>query len=210
MRTPQPRPPDAGITLIEVMVSMTVMGVFLAMFTSSILQAFQAANKTESMSSAQSELHVAYQRLDREIRYAAALSEPGTSAAGNPVVEYLTTNNAGRSRTCNRLRLDRARGQLQILEWPEGTSPNLTAFRPIASGARFDPAAYPATAQPAGPFTRLPAVGGRVYPQLRVTLSTAAGAGTTRTSALTDVTFTALNAGAVPADGICPQQRDGS
>jgi Tfp pilus assembly protein PilV len=109
---------DAGITMVEVMISMVVMSISLAMFTVAILQINRSASRTQAISQAQTQLNVAFLRLDKEIRYASAISKEGTTG-GDPAVEYLTTNTG--SRVCTELRINA--GQLQRRTWTQPPPP---------------------------------------------------------------------------------------
>ena len=74
MRPAALRDDESGVTLIELVVSMTIMAVMMTVFTTAVVQMYQAANKTESMSNAQAELNNVFLRLDRIVRYAAGIS----------------------------------------------------------------------------------------------------------------------------------------
>ena len=68
----------------------------MAMVTSGMIQIYRSVGRTEAVSTAQSQLSIAFLRLDREIRYAQAVATPGAAdgdeqvAAGqDQYVEYL-------------------------------------------------------------------------------------------------------------------------
>lgn len=171
---------DAGVTLIEVVVAMSIMSVMLAMFTGGILQISRSTNKTDSVSAAQSQLNVAFLRLDKEIRYAAGISTPA-SVGANPYVEFLITNSG--TPVCTQLRLNVTSRQLQRRTWTQGTSPLApTPWMPLASDVSS-----------AQPFTLSSADSTFNFQRLRVQLAASAGAGATATTKRTDITFTAMN-----------------
>ena len=173
---------DAGITLIEVVVSMSIMAVFMALFTTGILQIFDVANKTESMTTAQSQVNTAFLRLDKEIRYAAAISTPAP-VSGSPYVEYLTTS-SGVS-LCTELRLNRTAMQLQRRTWTQGVLPLVpSGWLTLASGVTS-----------ATPFALVAAdaADASSYQQLRISLVVSAGGSRTATTRTSDITFTAMN-----------------
>lgn len=120
---------DGGITLIELVAAMSIMGIFMAMATPLVVRLYAMQRKIETMSYAQSQLNTVYLRLDAEVRYAAGLSAPGKVGA-DWYVEYLTT--VPGTPTCVELRLTAA-GQLQRRSWPQG-SPPAAAFPVLASG----------------------------------------------------------------------------
>lgn len=171
---------DAGTTMIDVVVAMTLMSAFMAMFTGGIVQMFRSANETEAMSIAQSQLTTAFLRLDGEIRYAAGISDPGPVGADS-YVEYLTTNTG--VAVCTELRLNVASGQLQSRSWPRDVTPPAPgAWNPLASDISSSQ-----------PFVRSAGDSTYNFQRLRLNLAATAGGGTTGASKQTDVTFTALN-----------------
>jgi prepilin-type N-terminal cleavage/methylation domain-containing protein len=171
---------DAGVTLIEVMISMTIMSIAMAMFTTGILQMYRSANKNEAMSTAQSQISIAFQRLDKEIRYAAGLSTQGFVGA-DPYVEFLITN--GGSPVCTELRLHVATAQLQRRTWTQGSTPvTPSGWLPLASNISSTQ-----------PFTVSAADATYNFQRLTLNLVAGWGSGTTATSKRTDITFTALN-----------------
>ena len=113
---------DAGVTLIDLVVAMGLMGIFMAMFTAATLQIYGTVNRTEAISDAQSQVNLAMTRLDKEIRYASEISEPG-SVGGDPVVEFLTTHTG--PKVCHQVRLDVDQQRLQRRSWPENGTPPL-------------------------------------------------------------------------------------
>jgi type II secretory pathway pseudopilin PulG len=182
---PGRRPPgrrggsDDGLTLIDMVVSMVIMSIFMSMFTTAILQTYHAANKIESISGAQSQIHTAFLRLDKEIRYAAGISTE--SSTGDPYVEYLTTNTG--SPVCTELRLDVASRQLQRRTWPQGMSP-LTPSNWIPLATEISSVK---------PFTFTAADSTFNFQRLRLQLAASSGGASTATTKQTDITFTALN-----------------
>jgi prepilin-type N-terminal cleavage/methylation domain-containing protein len=170
---------DAGMTLMELVVAMSVMSIFMTMFSAGVVQMFRAANKSESASTAQSQVNLAFLRLDKEIRYAAGLSAPGP-VGSDPYVEYLTTNTG--SPVCSELRLHLATRQLQRRTWPQGSGTAPTAWIPLASDVSS-----------AQPFTVSGADATYNFQRLQLRLAASAGAGGSATTKWTDVTFTALN-----------------
>ncbi len=179
MRRPR-RTWDSGITLIEVVVSMSIMTIVGAIFTAGVLQMFRSANRSEAASTAQSQINNAFLRLDKEIRYAAGISTPG-SVGSDSYVEFLTTNTG--TPVCTELRLHVATRQLQRRTWIQGSSPlTPSAWIPLAS--------FVSSTQP---FTLSAADATFNFQRLQLKLVGTSGAGGTATSKQTDVTFTALN-----------------
>jgi prepilin-type N-terminal cleavage/methylation domain-containing protein len=169
---------DAGMTLIEVVVAMTITGVFMAMFTGGVVSMFRSANRTQAVASAQSDVNTAFLRLDREIRYAAGISPPAV-VNGDPYVEYVTLNTG--TPLCTELRLHVATQQLQRRTWTRGVTPlTPTSWIPEASNVSS-----------AQPFTFTAPDDTYTFQRLKLDL-TSDGGGTPATRQ-TDVTFTAMN-----------------
>jgi prepilin-type N-terminal cleavage/methylation domain-containing protein len=185
---------DAGVTLIELMVALSLTGTVLALFTGAVVQMYGAAHRTESVSVAQSELHTALQRLDKEVRYASDITAAG-SVGGAWYVELLATVGTP---VCIELRLQG--GQLQRRTWTENQiATTRSAWLPLASGVR--------AAGTGAPFTVLPPDVNVGFERLRLRLAVDSGAGAKAASAETDITFTALNTARDGAASDCAEGR---
>ncbi|GAA0814085.1 hypothetical protein Sya03_58160 [Spirilliplanes yamanashiensis] len=184
------RPPrdDEGAALVELVVVLVVVSLVGALFTGGMLQMRASADSNERLAVAQAQLHAAFQRLDREIRYADGISPPGR-AAGAWYVEYSATTAGVPS--CTQLRMADATGRLESRGrrggGPVGSWRTLASF---LSGPR-DFARTPATA------------GGARHQQLTVTLTLAAGSRGAPASRPAAFTFTALNTSAGTGDDVC-------
>ncbi|AEV84334.1 hypothetical protein ACWT_3311 [Actinoplanes sp. SE50] len=204
---------DSGTSLIEVMVAMGVMSVVMAIFTGGVIQFYRSADAAEETGITQTQLRLAFQTLDREVRYANGISLPATAAInGAWYVEFSGIDPAG-AQVCRQLRLD-AGGVLQELTWTPGSPPAAgTRGRTLASGLMSPGGSVPAPfdRQAAGstPYASAStsATGTAFSPdlqRLRVRLTTRAGS----TTSVTDVTFTALNTSRDTADpNICLEGR---
>lgn len=168
---------DAGVTLIETLVALSLLGVVLTLFTAGVVPMYRAAERVESAGSAQAQLHAAFQRLDREVRYAYDVT-PAGNIGGTWYVEYRVS--AAGAPTCVGLRLHDT--QLQRRTWVESRiGATATAWLPLASGVRAGPAGVP--------FELLPADATAGVERLRLRLTV----GTGTTAAETDVSLTAMN-----------------
>jgi prepilin-type N-terminal cleavage/methylation domain-containing protein len=171
---------DAGVTLIEVLVSMVIMSIFMAMFFAGISKVFQVSYHAESASVAQSQVNLVFLRLDKEIRYASGISTQGV-VGGDPYIEYLTTS--GGTPVCTQLRLHGDDHQLQQRTWTQGDDPLvLTAWKPLASQVTA-----------AQPFTFVAADATYNFQRMKLDLSSTDGDGTGMATRHTLVTFAALN-----------------
>ena len=172
---------DAGFTLAEVMVSMTIMTIVTVMATSAMIQIYRSVAKNEAISVAQAQLSIAFLRLDREIRYASAISAPDAVGA-DQYVEYLLADTSGS--TCVQLRINNARATLERRDWTQTTSttPLPTRWMVLATQVSSAQAFTFSAADPTYNFDRL---------QLR--LDSRSGNGQSQTIKQTELTFTALN-----------------
>ena len=178
----RPVPSDAGVTLAEVLVSMGVMSVVMSVVTTALIGMYRAGNRADVLSGAMSQLQIAYQELDRSVRYATAVGDPSAavSATGDWYVEWATV--AAGAQTCNQLRLDVASGTLQRRSQPDGGG--LTGWSVMAS---FLTATTP-------PFTLQPAsTSGYPHQRLTVDLTVRPAADPAQPSRRSAFSFTSLN-----------------
>ena len=187
---------DAGVTLIEVMIAMGVMSIVTAVFTTAVIQVYRSVNAGENTSVTQTQLRLALQTLDREVRYSSGITVPSAAAVrGAWYVEFLGVDSRTGAAVCRQLRLD-ASGVLQQLTWTPGSPPVAgTAGQTLASGLVLPGGgvAAPFERQAAGslPYAT-PSTGIGFtpdYQRLRLRLTTREGTATS----VSDVTFSALN-----------------
>jgi prepilin-type N-terminal cleavage/methylation domain-containing protein len=191
---------DDGITLVEVVVAMTIMSIFMALFSTSMVSLFRNMNATERGAQAQAQMTTAFQRLDRELRYAEGISLEGSDGDGGWVVEYVW-NDRGTIR-CTQLRLDKS-GALRWRNWVQAQStpsPNPRSGAVLATGITVPP---PTTLPPSRPFNFVqsgddsdpgPAESVSNFQRLRVNLTAATyWSGSAWLYKETNVLFTALN-----------------
>lgn len=68
---------DDGFSLIELMVTMTIMSVVLVVVIGAIAQIYSAVTLTEATAVGREQLGNAFRRLDKELRYASWIAKPG-------------------------------------------------------------------------------------------------------------------------------------
>jgi prepilin-type N-terminal cleavage/methylation domain-containing protein len=205
---------DAGFSLIEIMVTMGVMSVVMVVFTAAILQVYRTSTKAESISIIQAQLQIAFQRFDRQLRYASWIAQPGQVGTAW-YVEW-----AGYDGTqCFQLRLETAppstqegpnngHGVLQMLTWPLATPPAAgTAGQTIATNLVTD-SSGPFEREDAGTMVDPTASAGADFTpdfqQLHVRVTAQRG----DSIAHVDTTFTALNTSRnTPATNDCSRGR---
>lgn len=76
---PEPgrRTDDHGFSLIEVLVTTSIMSVVMVMATGAILEIYSDVQRTEGITTAQDQLGNSFRRLDKELRYANWVSPEG-------------------------------------------------------------------------------------------------------------------------------------
>jgi hypothetical protein len=178
------------------MVAMSVMAVFMAMVTGGVIQVFNAVNRNDSLAGAQAAVNLTFLRLDKEIRYAANISQAGAAGPGgaDAAVDYLTTATGQSTNTypdqCTELRLHDT--TLQVTRWPLDSTPTdgtTLAWSTLATGVVS-----------ANPFTYVAAEGAFSYPRIELSMEVTFGGNDTATTRLVEVTFYALNVLPAKAD----------
>jgi prepilin-type N-terminal cleavage/methylation domain-containing protein len=184
---------DDGLTLIEMVVAIVVLTVVMSMFTGAMLQIYRNVNKTEAVSGVQSQLNVAFLRLDKEIRYASAISDQVTSG-GDYFFRFLISN-TGTSR-CVELKLDGTAKKLLRRDWTQTSgTPAVSPWLPLASSVTST-----------SPFLTSDAADSYAAPSVRIRLRATTGATNDASSRATDMTFTAQNAYGKTADAtVCSE-----
>ena len=115
---------DEGFTLIELLVTTAIMSVVTLIMVSATVEIYAGTKQIDNTAEARDQLDNTFRRLDRELRYASWVSQPG-QVNGSWYVEYRIP--AG----CRQLRLT---GQiLGLAAWDPAADPPGTAT-PIANG----------------------------------------------------------------------------
>jgi prepilin-type N-terminal cleavage/methylation domain-containing protein len=197
---------DAGVTLIEVVLAMSIMSVLMTVVTGAVLQIYHSVNEVDSLSEAQTQVNAAFIRLDREIRYARSVSDPGL-VSGDYYVEYLRSVDS--VDTCVELRLRTTTGELQRRQWTKNVSPLApTAWTTLASDVTAT-TPFTVTAADTNSLT------GFRFQRLTLAMTAVvgggapnnAGAGRAGATRETNVTFTALNATGTNNSATCVEAR---
>ncbi len=194
---------DEGTSLLELLVAMTLMTVFMSMFTTAVFMMTSSTNKTDASVNTAGQVNNAFLRLDKLVRYASAISTPGTGTTTRDwYVEFSVPTTANKS-TCNQLRVDISTSQLQLRTWAvnaDQTAGAATSWVPLASSVTNGTAAANSATTPfvlSTPATSL-------YRQLQITLIASQVSPATAT-ATSSVTFTALNSTQTSSTSVCQQ-----
>ena len=116
---------DAGFSLTEVLVSMAVMSIVMAIASSGFYDMFHTTDSARAAAAAQVELQATFNKLDREVRYAAGVS-PQYADGTTWYIDFVYADDAGDNR-CVQLSLPRAGGALKRREWPQQGTPSAPA-----------------------------------------------------------------------------------
>lgn len=181
---------EQGTTMMEMVVTMAILGIFLAIFTGAMLVISSTVTKVDAISQSNAQVNQAFMSLDKKIRYASAITTPAVSN-GSWYVEYDTTNTA--TEVCTQLRINTATQVLQQRSWtvPASGTPTATSWTAIASLVTNGGVAAGNADQP---FTFPAALSSATSPFQRLTIVLVTRAGNNNPSTTRSVmTFTALN-----------------
>lgn len=130
---------DSGMTLTELLISMGIFTTVIALFMGAVVFMTHNTARASAVSDSGDEVRRAFQRLDREVRYASAINWPGTGSGGTWYVEYLMSDvEAGEAEQCVQWRVTRDTHELQRRDWDRDTSA-VSAWVTVASDVRNDP-----------------------------------------------------------------------
>ena len=204
---------DDGMTLVDVLVSMGIMSILMVIMTGAVLQVYRSTSSAETSATAQTQVHLALQRLDQSVGFASGITAPNTTAVGGAwYVEYLGTDPRTGQAQCTQLRLtpinegSSVAGVLQSITWTPGSPPAAGAKRQTVASQIILPGGsvpVPFELQLAGAGTSFRPD----YQRLRLRLTTRDG----NSRAATDVTFTARNTSRDTASSnVCSEGRPSS
>lgn len=186
-RGPARRRTDTGFTLTEVMVSMALMSMVMAIVTGGMITMYRTSDRAEAGARTQAALIASFERLDREVRYAQRVNDAGTTADGAFAVTYVLPDADG-DRFCVQLSIPTGGGALVRRQWPYLSS----TADPAATRAVVATDLVPSTAGQ-NPFTRSAPDDTVNYDRLRITLTSRVGLTGRGADQAYDLHFTALN-----------------
>jgi len=157
------------MTMLDLLVSMSIMAVVGAILTGGIVQLYRMTTRAEANSAAQSQISAAVLRLDRQVRYATRINVASATSMTYEVVEKGTNR-------CYQTRVTGGRLQQNV----KTVGGSYGTWRPLASGLT------------SAVFTYVAPADANDHQRLRIRLTAASPGGAAVTKA-TDVTFTAVN-----------------
>jgi Tfp pilus assembly protein PilW len=209
---------DRGTSLTELIVGMLVMGIFMAVFTGTVVSMARTTTKVEAVASSADQVNDGFLALDKLVRYAAAITTvgPATGSSGDWYVELDLVDNSTAAvvETCTQLRVDVAAQQLQVRTW---TALTPTTYSSLSGWSVLASQVVNGNAAPGSadlPFTVPPALSAASTTCQRLTITLVAGTSGPSSSSTTrsSMTFTAVNSVASDAGnaGKCHQLPTGS
>lgn len=192
---------EDGMTLAELLVAMGVLSILMTVSMAAILTMTKSTVRTQAVADSTDDVRVTFQRLDKEIRYASAINQPGM-VGEDQYVEYLVNASAAEGTPlCVQWRYVPALGEVQRREWPLNTADS-TPWQTLVNEVRND-----MTVVDQIPFTLLGigTVDGKNYSRQQLEVFIDAGMGESRDTrgGQLDVTFTALNSSKSSPASVC-------
>ena len=134
---------DRGFTLIEALVALVIFGVAISVLGSAVNAVTRETRQADGVSLATDQARHAFQRLDKQVRYAEAITIPGPGVTGGDLyVEFALedgaydSGHANKDLRCQQWRFQSALKRLQTRSWRVNgaASSHLTAWATVASG----------------------------------------------------------------------------
>lgn len=180
---------DAGFTVTELVVSMLIFAIIITIFLAGLMSMSRSTVRAQDVAEAGDSVRLAFQTMDKQIRYASAINTPGTGLTGSHYVEFITTAQPdGEDPLCTQWRYDPTARTLAYRTWRDRPVSTVSDWRVVANDLRNDLSGTP----PNPPFALVFASEEYVRQQLVVSLD----AGRTATSepgATMGTTFVARN-----------------
>jgi prepilin-type N-terminal cleavage/methylation domain-containing protein len=122
--------PEAGFTVIELMVALMVFSIFLAIVTTSILALTRSASRIQVAAVSTSQELAVFARLDHAIRYADGINLQGTGASGDSYIEFRTPSDSTPNNLtmCTQWRYDPTAATVASRQWQDGNFSTVTPW----------------------------------------------------------------------------------
>ena len=119
---------DAGFTIIELVVTIALFSIFMSLFIGVVVSLYRSSTWVESTSRSSSGVLVAFQNLDRQVRYADSVNFPGEGASGARYIEFRTpATSLATADVCTQWRLH-PDGRLQFRQWNKGDAASVSPW----------------------------------------------------------------------------------
>lgn len=158
---------DAGLTLTELLVSMGIFTVILTIFISGMISMTRSTVRAQDITDAGDAVRLAFQTMDKQIRYSSSINFPGVGGSGSHYVEFITTAQPdGAAPLCTQWRYDPTARTLGYRTWRDVATGSRSDWRVVAFDVRNDLTG----ATPDNPFTLVRANASYLRQQLVVSV----------------------------------------
>ncbi len=182
---------DEGMTLVELIVAIGIFTLVLVVFMGGVVMMTRGTVRADVTASSGDAVRLAFQRMERQVRYAESVNYPGTGASGRRYVEFRT--GAAVSSTgyamCTQWRWDPSSGDLQSRTWRDVATPSVPAWATLITDVEDDDS-YTARRYP---FEVLAANTSKNQPRQRLVLRLTVGDESADARVSSESTFVARN-----------------
>ena len=153
--TAEDRTPDDGYTIIEVIVSIGIFTLFVAMMLTTVVAISQSSIRTQLVGESTNGAITVFGALDRQARYSDSINYPGTGANGKRFVEFRTPAESAATRvtTCTQWMFNPTEMTMSSRTWPDQAGSTATPWVVRLNNVIDDQlpgSPYPFTLVPAG------------------------------------------------------------
>lgn len=177
---------DEGTSLIELLVVMIIFTMIMAIITTAIVNMVHQSQKESGQSNNLNSSRKVIEMLDHSVRYANAITTPGTGTDGSYYVEF-RTGNTGQQQTCTQWRFVPTGGKMQWRTW----QPPLSGLGSVTATSWSTAAIGMSKVGVAQVFSIAPSSASDTKEELVVQFTATSGA--PPTSSASQVTITAIN-----------------
>jgi prepilin-type N-terminal cleavage/methylation domain-containing protein len=182
---------DDGMTLIELIVAIGIFTLVLIVFMGGVVMMTRGTVRADVTAASGDSTRLAFQRMEREVRYAESVNYAGTGGGGRRYVEFRTgaaVSSTG-SAMCTQWRWDPATGELQSRTWPDVPTPTVPAWSTLITDVLADDD-HPAQKYP---FEVLAADKAKNQPRQRLVMRLSVGNEGADARVASETTFVARN-----------------
>jgi len=124
---------DAGLTIIELVVAMSIFTIVLGIYFSALISMSHTTVRAQDSVDASDALRATFNTLDHQVRYATSINRPVKGASGSWYVEFEATNLPDAEKPmCYQWRLNPATNVLSTRTWREDGTSVVTAWRGVS------------------------------------------------------------------------------
>lgn len=177
---------DDGVTLVEMLVSMLIFSIILGIITTAIVAMLHQEQKESGQANDLDASRKVIEALDHSVRYANAITTPGTGADGSDYVEW-QSGNVGQQQTCSQWRYVPSSGMFESRTW----QPPLSGVGSVTATAWVVEAVGMSQVGSTPVFSIAPSSPSSTKEELDVTFQSTSGA--PATTSASQVSLTAIN-----------------